>query len=172
MSTMSEAIAHSKKKGWLSEQNSNYKQTSSDSHSLRPIFVPNTPAVSTMEYLEMDARRNPPSQTAMDEFIPGVIRRTMTPDWMKRAPTPNPLPAVITLPTHACFIVDNDTTVAVAPVEDSDDEPILLHGQVDLEAQKTLPPRLEDAAFLPAESRNAVPAPASPKSWLHWLFRS
>jgi len=128
-----------------------------------------------MEYLEMDTRHDPPSQAAMDEFIPGVIRRSMTPEWMKRVPAPNLLANAMASPAPV-----RETTVHVAAVEVAeaeaeaaavDDLFLLATGRVDLEAQKVLPPRLEDAAFLPANTGSTSPVPAPPKSWMSWLFR-
>ena len=114
----------------------------------------------------MDTRHDPPTQAAMDEFIPGVIRRSMTPEWMKRVPAP---PTSFNLPAA---VPETAVDVAVlATVEDSDGLPVLPAGRVDLEAQKVLPPRLEDAAFVPANTGNTSPAPVAPKSWMSWLFR-
>ena len=173
MSTMSEALAHSRKKGWLQKKDKHKRTSPTPS----PILVPIVPTAPAMEYLEMEPRREPPVQAAMDEFIPGVIRRSMTPEWMKRVSTPHPLAAAMTLTPTSSPVSEDSNAVAVTVSEVQEGDSVKAdageHTRRDLEAQKALPPRLEDAAFVPAHVGSTAPVlvAAPSKSWLSWLFR-
>jgi hypothetical protein len=165
MASMSAAIAHSRKKGWIRNPLGEAEPQVTDAMLARKPTV--TPTVVYHVDLPGSAAIAPPAQLSMaadEELVPGVIRKSMTPDFIRKSITP----ASPSVPDYKSPSVFPSLAPQPAPVRElaawpKDD---LLHEYVQYRAavahvDDVIVVRPEVAADVAAEARVEAPTASS-----------